>query len=84
MKDTKFYVPVITLSAKVNQKLSKLLSKQFEISVYWNEYKTKTKTKQTNKQKKKKQKKRERIKIQQMKTDIFSHQILLLLIDCLY
>ena len=41
MKDTKFYVPVITLSAKVNQKLSKLLSKQFEISVYWNEYKTK-------------------------------------------
>ena len=41
MKDTKFYVPVIILSAKVNQKLSKLLSKQFEISVYWNEYKTK-------------------------------------------
>ena len=69
MKDTKFYVPVITLSAKVNQKLSKLLSKQFEISVYWNEYKTNKKM---------------RIKIQQMKTDIFSHQILLLLIDCLY
>ena len=68
MKDTKFYVPVITLSAKGNQKLSKLLSKQFEISVYWNEYKTK----------------KMRIKIQQMKTDIFSHQILLLLIDCLY
>ena len=35
------YVPVVTLSAKDNQKLSKLLSKRFERSVYWNEYKTK-------------------------------------------
>ena len=30
------------LSAKENQKLSKLLSKGFERSVYWNEYKTKS------------------------------------------
>ena len=34
IKDTKLYVPVITLSAKVNQKLSKLPSKRFERSVY--------------------------------------------------
>ena len=39
MKDTKLYVPAIILSAKDNQKLSKLLSKGFERSVYWNEYK---------------------------------------------
>ena len=32
-KDTKLYVPVITLSAKDNQKLSKLLGKGFERSV---------------------------------------------------
>ena len=43
IKDTKFYVPVITLSAKDNQKLWKLLSKGFERSVYWDEYKTKNK-----------------------------------------
>ena len=42
IKDTKFYVPVTTLSARDNQKLSKLLSKGFERSVYWNEYKTKS------------------------------------------
>ena len=40
IKDTKFYVPVVTFSAKNNQKLSKLLSKGFERLVYWNEYKT--------------------------------------------
>ena len=38
---TKLYVPVVTLSARENQKLLKLLSKWFELSVYWNEYKTK-------------------------------------------
>ena len=32
-------VPVVTLTARENQKLSKLLSKEFEKSVYWNEYK---------------------------------------------
>ena len=42
IKYTKLYVPVVTLSARDNQKLTKLLSKGFEISVYWNEYKTKS------------------------------------------
>ena len=42
IKDTKFYVPVVTLSARDNQKLSKLFSKDFERSVYWNECKTKS------------------------------------------
>ena len=41
IKDTKLYVPVVTLSAKDNQRLSKLLSKGIEKSVYWKEYKTK-------------------------------------------
>ena len=36
IKDTKLYVPVVTLSARDNKKLSKLLSKRFERSVYWN------------------------------------------------
>ena len=45
IKDTKFYSPVVTLSAKDNQKLLKVLSKGFERSVYWNEYKTKTENK---------------------------------------
>ena len=47
IKDTNFYVPVINLSARDNQKLSKLLSKGFERSVYWNEYKTKSDNKNT-------------------------------------
>ena len=42
IKDTKLYVPVVTLSARGNQKLSKLLSEGFERSAYWNEYKTKS------------------------------------------
>ena len=44
-KDTKLYVPVVTFSVKDNQKLSKLLSKGFGRSVYWNEYKTKSEKK---------------------------------------
>ena len=36
IKDTKLYVPVFTLSAKSNQKLTKLLSKGFERSLYSN------------------------------------------------
>ena len=36
IKDTKLYDPAVTLSAKCNQKLSKLRSKGFERSVYWN------------------------------------------------
>ena len=47
VKDTKLYVPVVTLSARDNQKLSKLLSKRFEKSIYWNEYKTKNENKNT-------------------------------------
>ena len=47
IKDTKLYVPVVTLSARDNQKLSKLLSKGFEKSVYCNEYKTKSENKNT-------------------------------------
>ena len=41
IKDTKIYVPVVTLSAIDKQKLSKLVSKGFERSVYWNELKNK-------------------------------------------
>ena len=36
IKDIKLYVPVVTVSVKVNQKLSKRLSKGFQRSVYWN------------------------------------------------
>ena len=45
IKDTKLYVPAVTLSGKDNKKLSKLLSKEFERSVYWNEYKQKVRIK---------------------------------------
>ena len=41
------YVPVVTLSAKNNKKLSKLLSKVFAISVFWNECNRKSKNKNT-------------------------------------
>ena len=37
----KLYVPVVTLSVRDNQKLSKLFSKEFEISIYRNECNTK-------------------------------------------
>ena len=47
IKDTKLYVPVITLSARDNQKLSKTLSNGFERSVYWNEFKTKIQNENT-------------------------------------
>ena len=45
IKDIKLYVSVVTLSRRNNTKLSKLLSKGFERSVYWNEYKKKVKIK---------------------------------------
>ena len=50
IRDTKLYVPDVTLSARDNQKLSKFLSKGFQRSLYWNEYKTKSdnKKQQTN------------------------------------
>ena len=41
IKDTKLYIPVVTLSARDEQKLLKFLSKKFECSFYWNEHKTK-------------------------------------------
>ena len=47
IKDAKLYVLVATLSARDNQKISKLLSKGFERSVYWNEHKTKCDNKNT-------------------------------------
>ena len=47
IKVAKLYVPAVTLSERDNQKLSKLLSKGFERSVYWNEYKTKSENKNT-------------------------------------
>ena len=45
IKGTKLYLPVVTLSARNNKRLKKLLSKGFERSVYWNEYKTKSENK---------------------------------------
>ena len=45
IKDTKFYVPVVTLPERDNQTLSKRLSKGFERSAYWEEYKTKSENK---------------------------------------
>ena len=42
IKDRNLCAPVVTLLARYNQKLSKLLSDGFERSVYWNEYKTKS------------------------------------------
>ena len=37
--DAKLYVPIVTLSAEDNAKLSKLFSEGFERPVYWNKYK---------------------------------------------
>ena len=37
--DTKLYAPVVTLKTKDNAKLSKLLNKRFQRSVYWNKHK---------------------------------------------
>ena len=50
IKDTNLYVSAVTLSATDNQKLSKHLSKGFEISVCWNEYKTKSENKAKTKE----------------------------------
>ena len=47
IKHAKLYVFVVTLLAKNNKKLSKLLSKKFERSVYWSKYNTKSDTKNT-------------------------------------
>ena len=45
IKDAKLYVSVVTLSARNNQKLSKVLSKGFERSVYWYECKAESESK---------------------------------------
>ena len=37
--DAKLYVPVVTLSAEDNTKLTKKLSEGFKRTVYWNKYK---------------------------------------------
>ena len=47
IKVTNLYVPVVTLSARDNQKLSKPLSQGFDRSFYWNEYKTKRENQNT-------------------------------------
>ena len=36
--DAKLYVPIVTLSAEDNAKLSKLLGKGFKRSIYWSKY----------------------------------------------
>ena len=45
IKGTILYIPVVTLSARDNQKLSKFWSKGFEMSVCWNDYTTKVRIK---------------------------------------
>ena len=47
LSKTQIYVPVVTLSAKENQKLSKLLTIGFERSGYRKQYKTKSQMKDT-------------------------------------
>ena len=42
-----FLVHAVTLSAKANQKISKLLNQGFQGSEYWNEYETKSENKNT-------------------------------------
>ena len=36
--NTKLYVPVVTLSTKDNNNLTKQLNNGFKISIYWNQY----------------------------------------------
>ena len=45
IKNTKMYVPIVTLSTKDHVNLTKQLHDGFKISVYWNEYKSKIETK---------------------------------------
>ena len=47
IKDTKVYIPVVTLSARDDQNLSKFFSNGFERSLYWNEYKTESENENT-------------------------------------
>ena len=50
IKETKLYVPIVTLSGKDKQEVSELLSKRFERSVYWNQFKIKSKNKNMTKE----------------------------------
>ena len=49
MKDTKFYVPVVTLSTQYNVKLLQELKSGFNRTINWNKYHSKV-TAQTQKQ----------------------------------
>ena len=49
MKDTKFYVPVVTLSTQYNVKLLQKLKSGFKRTINWNKYHSKV-TAQTQKQ----------------------------------
>ena len=44
INDTKLYVPVVTLSKEDNKDFIEQQNKEFQRSIYWNEYKTKEKT----------------------------------------
>ena len=68
IKETKLYVPVVNLSARDNQNLSKLLSKGFVKNQFIGMN----------------IKRQVRIKIRQMNVDIFSNQILLESMDFLF
>ena len=46
IEDPKCYVPVVILTTR-KKKLSTVLSREFERSIYWNEYKTKSENKNT-------------------------------------
>ena len=46
--NTKFYVPVVTLSSKNNVKLVKVLAEEFKRPAFWNEYQTKIKSKNSD------------------------------------
>ena len=45
IRNTKLYVPIVTLSTKDNVNLTKQLNEGFKRPVYWNEHKTKIESK---------------------------------------
>ena len=47
IKQTKLFVPVVTLLTNINQKLTKLFSKRYKRLLYWNQYKAKSENKVT-------------------------------------
>ena len=48
IKSIKLYVPIVTLSNKVNVNLTKQLNEGFKRSIYWNEYKLTVETKSSD------------------------------------